>query len=70
MKTRAELLANIEEKRIKNKDLETKVDLVSEYEAGGGGYDPYDNPGICRELPNGADAGRRADRFRMRQRRR
>ena len=63
MTTRAELLADLEEKRIKNRDLETKPNVVSESEFADGGYDPYDNPGIRRELPDGA--GRR-----MRQRRR
>ena len=61
MTTRAELLADLEEKRIKNNNLETKVNLVSELGSADGGYDPYDNPGIPRELPDGADAGRRGD---------
>ena len=70
MTTRAEILAQLEEIIIKNKGLETKVNLVSEADFADVGYDPYDNPGICRELPDGADAGRRGAGHRVRQRRR
>ena len=68
MTTRAELLAQLEEKIIKNKGLETKVNVVSELESADGGYDPYDNPGTRRELPDGSDVGRRGAGLRLRQR--
>lgn len=56
MKSRAELLAEIEEKRLENKSVEAEVNQfsIAEPEAGSG-YDPYDNPGLGRELPDGAD---------------
>ena len=56
MKSRAELLAEIEENRLLNKGLEPKVKELScaEPEADAG-YNPYNNPGLGKELPDGAD---------------
>jgi hypothetical protein len=56
MKSRAELLAEIEEKRWKNKAVQAEANELSiaEPEAASG-YDPYDNPGLGKALPDGAD---------------
>ncbi|MDJ0711427.1 MAG: hypothetical protein QNJ14_13615 [Woeseiaceae bacterium] len=56
MKSRAELLAEIEEKRLRNKSLGEEVNSISLQEPDApSGYDPYDNPGLSKELPDGAD---------------
>ena len=56
MKSRAELLAEIEEKRLKDKSLKTEVNFLSIEEPDASrGYDPYDHPGRSKELPDGAD---------------
>lgn len=63
MKTRAELLADIEEKRQKNKGIEPTPEVMVVAEAAlGKGYDPYDNPGMRKQQPDGVDvtARRRA----------
>ncbi|RZV33675.1 MAG: hypothetical protein EX272_14470 [Chromatiales bacterium] len=56
MKSRAELLAEIEENRLINRDISSKLKDISlmEREADGG-YNPYNNPGLGKELPDGAD---------------
>ncbi|MDH3620793.1 MAG: hypothetical protein OER91_07880 [Gammaproteobacteria bacterium] len=56
MKSRAELLAEIEENRLKNRKLQAKVEGISlaEPEAGDG-YNPYNNPGLGKELPDDVD---------------
>ena len=56
MKSRAELLAEIEENRLINRELPSKLKDISlmEREADGG-YNPYNNPGLGKELPDGAD---------------
>lgn len=72
MKSRAELLAEIEENRLINKGILPKVNDVSLLEPeAGGGYNPYDNPGLGKELPDGADiTSRRREIMRRRLRRR
>jgi len=56
MKSRAELLAEIEENRLINNGIQPEVKDVSlGMPEAGGGYDPYDNPGLGKELPDGAD---------------
>ena len=56
MKSRAELLAEIEENRLKNRRVSTEVEdlSLSEPEAGDG-YNPYNNPGLGKELPDDVD---------------
>ena len=63
MKSRAELLAEIEEKRWENKGVQTELEAFSIAEPDAtSGYDPYDNPGLGKEVPDGADiAARRRD---------
>ena len=63
MKSRAELLAEIEEKRWENKAVQAEINEFSIAEPKApSGYDPYDNPGLGKELPDGADiAARRRD---------
>ena len=63
MKSRAELLAEIEEKRLENNAIQAEPNefSIAEPEAASG-YDPYDNPGLGKELPDGADiVARRRD---------
>ena len=56
MKSRAELLAEIEEKRLNDKRLDSKVNALSLEEPDAAqGYNPYDHPGRSKELPDGAD---------------
>jgi len=56
MTSRAELLAELEEKRLETKKIETDLnDLsISEPDAADG-YNPYDNPGLGKELPDDTD---------------
>jgi hypothetical protein len=71
MKSRAELLAEIEEKRRENKVIPAEVNefSIAEPEAVSG-YDPYDNPGLGKQLRGGADivARRRGNLTRTRRR--
>ena len=56
MKSRAELLAEIEENRRKNNAVQAEPQQFSLAEPEAvSGYDPYDNPGLGKELPDGAD---------------
>jgi len=56
MKSRAELLAELEEKRLESNKIETKPHELSIHEPGSGdGYNPYDNPSLGKELPDDAD---------------
>jgi len=51
MRSRAELLAELEENRQKNKSLELPVARLEVAEPNpDAGYDPYDNPGLERAL--------------------
>ena len=70
MKSRAELLAEIEENRLIDKDIQPEVKGISlAVTTAGGGYDPYDNPGLGKELPDGADiTARRREMMRSRRR--
>lgn len=63
MKSRAELLAELEEKRWENNAIQAEVNQFSiEEPEAASGYDPYDNPGLGKELSDGADiAARRRD---------
>lgn len=65
MVSRAELLAGIEEKRLESKRIQDNVDELSIAEPGAAdGYNPYDHPGQCKEIPD--DAGttaRRREKF-------
>ncbi len=55
MKSRAELLAELEEKRIENNKKKLDIDELSIVEPGAPrGYDPYDNPSVGKELPDSA----------------
>ena len=71
MTSRAELLAELEEKRLKNKEIERKLDELSISGADApAGYDPYDNPSLGKELPDDADITARRRRILARYRRR
>ena len=64
MTSRAELLAEIEEKRLKNKEIEPlpdKLSISSSDEPAG--YNPYDNPSLGKEVPDGADITARRRRI-------
>jgi hypothetical protein len=56
MNSRAELLAEIEEKRLESNEMKSTLNELSltDPEAGDG-YNPYDNPGLGKELPDDAD---------------
>jgi len=54
MKSRAELLAELEEKSQQNKEILVRPDELEVSEAGTG-YDPYDNPGVHKQWPDGFD---------------
>ena len=56
MTSRAELLAALEEKRLKTKEIQSNPNDISILEPDAAdGYNPYDNPGQGKELPDGAD---------------
>ena len=56
MNSRAELLAELEEKRLESNNIQGNLNELSlaEPEAGDG-YNPYNNPGLGKELPDDAD---------------
>ncbi len=56
MVSRAELLAEIEEKRLESKYIRASVDELSIAEPDAAdGYNPYNHPGQCKEIPDDAD---------------
>jgi hypothetical protein len=56
MKSRAELLAEIEEKRLESNALPSSVDELSiAGPEATDGYNPYDHPGRGKELPDDVD---------------
>ena len=56
MKSRAELLAEIEENRLENKAVQGNLNELSILEPGAtDGYNPYDHPGQPKEIPDDAD---------------
>ena len=56
MKSRAELLAEIEENRLENNKLECNLKEFSIAEPDDpNGYNPYDHPGQPKEIPVDAD---------------
>jgi len=56
MKSRAELLAEIEEKRLESKALSASFDELSlAAPESADGYNPYDHPGRGKELPDDVD---------------
>ena len=69
MKSRAELLAELEEKRLeKNKiPLDLEVFSIAEPESEVG-YDPYDIPSLGKEMPDDADITARRRRILLRNR--
>ncbi len=70
MKSRAELLAELEEKRIENSKIKKELNQLSIYEPDSAdGYDPYDNPSLCKEIPDGADITARRRQIALRTRR-
>lgn len=69
MKSRAELLAELEEKRLKSNKLGDELNELSIQEPDTpSGYDPYDHPGRSKEIPDGADITDRRRRIMMRSR--
>ena len=71
MKSRAELLAEIEDNRLINKEIPTKPKSISLLEPeAGGGYNPYNNPGLGKELPDDADIVARRRKILRRRRKR
>ncbi len=71
MTSRAELLAELEENRQKNNEIETDLNEVSiAPDEISGGYDPYDNPSLGKEIPDGADITARRREIMLRNRKR
>jgi hypothetical protein len=71
MKSRAELLAEIEEKRLENNEIKQDLNEFSIVEPeAADGYNPYDNPSLGKELPDGADITARRREILLRHRRR
>ena len=69
MTSRAELLAELEENRLKNKEIGDKSDKLSISGAEEpAGYNPYDNPSLGKELADGADITARRRRILLRNR--
>ena len=69
MKSRAELLAELEEKRLENNKKATDLEALSIDEPDdAGGYDPYDNPSLGKEMPDDADITARRRRIMLRNR--
>ena len=66
MKSRAELLAEIEENRLESNRLEVNFNELSIAEPDDpNGYNPYDHPGRPKEIPDDADiTARRREIFR------
>jgi hypothetical protein len=64
MTSRAELLAEIEENRLKNKEITKEVDELSISGTDEpAGYNPYDNPSLGKEIADGADITARRRRL-------
>ncbi len=67
MKSRQQLLAEIEEKLWKNNEIDNDLDTVSLTGPDAApGYDPYDNPGRGKEVPDGTDITARRRKIRSR----
>jgi hypothetical protein len=69
MKSRAELLAELEEKRLENNKIHANLNQlsISDPEADGG-YDPYNNPSLGKILPDDVDITARRRRILRRKR--
>ena len=65
MKSRAELLAEIEENRLESKEIKGNLNELSISEPDiEDGYNPYDHPGLRKEIRDGADiSARRRELF-------
>ena len=71
MKSRAELLAEIEEKRLESNKIQSNLNGLSLIEAeAGDGYNPYNNPGLSKKLPDDADITARRRKIMQKRRRR
>ena len=69
MKSRAELLAELEEKRLENNKIPMDLEAFSIAEPESEvGYDPYDNPSLGKEMPDDADITERRRRILLRNR--
>lgn len=70
MKSRAELLAELEEKRLESKKIQMNLNdiSISEPEAVDG-YNPYNNPSLGMELPDDTDITARRRQIMQRLRR-
>ena len=69
MKSRAELLAELEEKRRENNEIRANLDRISILEPeAADGYDPYDNPSLGKTLPDDVDITARRRRILQRNR--
>ena len=69
MKSRAELLAELEEKRRENNKIRANLDELSIFEPeAAGGYNPYDNPSLGKTLPDDVDITARRRRILQRKR--
>jgi hypothetical protein len=71
MTSHAELLAELEEKRLKNKEINNDLNEISI--AGpeeSSGYDPYNNPSLGKEMPDDVDITSRRRQILERHRRR
>ena len=69
MKSRAELLAELEENRRENNEIRANLDRISILEPeAADGYDPYDNPRLGKTLPDDVDITARRRRILQRKR--
>ena len=70
MKSRAKLLAELEQKRIENNKIQNNLNMysISDPESESG-YDPYNHPGLCKEIPDGVDITARRRQIALRYRR-
>lgn len=60
MKSRAELLAEIEENRLESKEIEIDLEALSISETcAPDGHDPYNHPGQRKGIPDDADISAR-----------
>ncbi len=71
MKSRAELLAEIEENRLESNKMPANLNEISlEESAAADGYNPYNHPGQRKELPDDADITARRREVFLRNRKR
>ena len=71
MTSHTELLAELEEKRLENKEIPVDPNEISIVGSeGSSGYDPYNNPSLGKEMPDDVDVTARRRQILERHRRR